>query len=43
MSAVYLTTMGSLYSGDGINVNAIATGDDGWIYELLKVSLYMAK
>ena len=32
MSAVYLTSMGALYSGNGININAVETGDDGWIY-----------
>jgi Ca2+-binding RTX toxin-like protein len=32
MSAVFLTTMGTLYSGSGINVNAVTVGDDGWIY-----------
>lgn len=32
MSAVFLTTMGTLYSGSGINVNAVTVGEDGWIY-----------
>jgi Ca2+-binding RTX toxin-like protein len=32
MSAVFLTTMGSLYSGRGLNINSVAVGDDGWIY-----------
>ncbi len=32
MSAVFLTTMGSLYSGNGINIKAVSTGEEGWIY-----------
>jgi Ca2+-binding RTX toxin-like protein len=32
MSAVYLTTMGSLYSGNGVNINAVSVGDAGWVY-----------
>lgn len=32
MSAVYLTTMGALWAGSGINIRAVEVGEDGWIY-----------
>lgn len=32
MSAVYLTTLGALWAGSGININAVEVGEDGWIY-----------
>lgn len=32
MSAVYLTTLGGLWEGSGININAVEVGEDGWIY-----------
>ena len=32
MSAVYITTMGALWTGSGININAVEIGEDGWIY-----------
>ena len=32
MSAVYLTTLGALWGGSGININAVEVGADGWIY-----------
>ena len=32
MSAVYLTTLGALWGGSGININAVEVGEDGWIY-----------
>jgi Ca2+-binding RTX toxin-like protein len=32
MSAVYLTTMGALWSGSGISISAVDVGDEGWVY-----------
>jgi Ca2+-binding RTX toxin-like protein len=32
MSAVYLTTLGALWAGSGVNINAVEVGEDGWIY-----------
>lgn len=32
MSAVYLTTLGGLWEGSGVNINAVEVGEDGWIY-----------
>jgi outer membrane protein assembly factor BamB len=32
MASAYLTSMGALWSGWGINVNAVQPGGDGWVY-----------
>ncbi len=32
MGAIYLTALGGLYNGDGINISSVSVGDNGWIY-----------